>query len=182
MLDVIIVRIENYRGLQYFEELLQTVRHGGQVVDLRNVVPVAPMKATDDDPPARGRRGGGAHEADSAQCFRTQLPLMLAFAFHKTPRVQSRPRRCRHRLERTDGRPGIHGVESVPRTLWDAPRNIRRRPPCSDREQQILPRATSRTRSPAQKIELSRDVRSMQRPELHDRRGCQAYSGREDVR
>ncbi|CAM9738741.1 unnamed protein product, partial [Laminaria digitata] len=79
--DVVFVRMENYRGPQYFEEPLQR----GEL-NLRNVIPIAPTDATDDDPPARGRRRGNPPEGGSARCIRTQLPLMLAFAvtIHKS--------------------------------------------------------------------------------------------------
>ena len=69
--DVVFVRMENYRAPQYFEEPLQGVRPGGQVVDLRKVIPIAPISASDDDPSARGRRGGRVKEAGSARWVRT---------------------------------------------------------------------------------------------------------------
>ncbi|CAN0505972.1 unnamed protein product, partial [Laminaria digitata] len=79
--DVVFVRMANYREPQYFEESLQR----GEL-NLRNVIPIAPTDATDDDPPARGRRRGRTPEGGSARCFRSQLPLILAFAvtIHKS--------------------------------------------------------------------------------------------------
>ena len=86
--DVVFVRMANYRGIQQFEEPRQRVIHGGETVDLCNVVPIASIETIYDDSPARGRRGGGAPEAGSARCIRTQLPLMLAFTvtIHKNQR------------------------------------------------------------------------------------------------
>ncbi|CAM9460002.1 unnamed protein product, partial [Laminaria digitata] len=76
----------NYRGPQCFEELLQRTMAGGQAVNLRSVIPIAPIDVTDDDQPARGRHVSRTPEGGSARCIRTQLPLMLSFAvtIHKS--------------------------------------------------------------------------------------------------
>ncbi|CAB1108166.1 unnamed protein product [Ectocarpus sp. CCAP 1310/34] len=84
--EVVWVRVENYRGEQYFSEPLERP-WGGRVVDLRNVVPISPIDAPDDHPPAAlRRRGGGANTNAQGRCIRTQLPLMLAFGItiHKS--------------------------------------------------------------------------------------------------
>lgn len=84
--EVVWVKVANYRGPQYFAAPLQR-EHEGVTVDLHNVVPIAPIDAVDDQPPAASRRRLGAANPHAQQrCVRTQLPLMLAFGttIHKS--------------------------------------------------------------------------------------------------
>ncbi|CAB1111050.1 unnamed protein product [Ectocarpus sp. CCAP 1310/34] len=73
--EVVWVRVENYRGPQYFEQPLRRDWADGEI-DLTNLCPIAPMDVMDDQPPTGRRRGDGT---SIARCFRMQLPLMLAF-------------------------------------------------------------------------------------------------------
>ncbi|CAN0290231.1 unnamed protein product, partial [Scytosiphon promiscuus] len=84
--EVVWVRVDNYRGPQYFEAPLLRPFGGGEV-DLTNVVPVAPIDAPDDTPGAARRAGGGGTNPNAdGRCVRTQVPLTLAFGItiHKS--------------------------------------------------------------------------------------------------
>ena len=80
--EAVWVRLENYRGPQYFEPTLIRPFLDGEV-DLTNVVPVAPIEVPDDTP-GSARRAGAA--GTTGCCIRTQLPLTLAFGItiHKS--------------------------------------------------------------------------------------------------
>lgn len=82
--DVLYVKLNAYRGPQYFEDRVRIV--DGQeisdkvrainrrLIDLRGVVPLAPIEAQDDRGPAAHALG-----TQGANCFRRQLPFKLAF-------------------------------------------------------------------------------------------------------
>lgn len=74
--EVVWVRVDNNRGPQYFQEPLQRQWGGGEI-DLRNVIPIAPIDAPDEQPPRR--RGAGTNPHPTGRCVRTMIPLTLAF-------------------------------------------------------------------------------------------------------
>ena len=86
--DAVFVRMDNFEGEQYFTQ--RSVVMGGVEVDLTNVVPIAPIEAVDDRPPATRRSHGEGEPVPGgrapARCTRTQLPLAVAFAItiHKS--------------------------------------------------------------------------------------------------
>ena len=59
---------------------------GDERINLRNVVPVGPIKASDDQPPAARRSRGGVQGPGHTCCIRTHLTFMLALCIthHKS--------------------------------------------------------------------------------------------------
>ena len=112
--EVVFVRIAGYSGPSCFNETHVTI--GDERIDLRNVVPVGSIEASDDQPPAARRSRGGAQGPGHTCCLRTQLPFMLSFGItHHKSQGTRRPRCVGYRQHRAKGLPDLHGLEPVPR-------------------------------------------------------------------
>lgn len=70
--SVVFVRVHNFRGRQFFTEPSAVVN--GEIIDLRNVVPIVAMESQDEMGPAANATG-----TVRARCYRSQLPVKLAF-------------------------------------------------------------------------------------------------------
>ncbi|CAM9287126.1 unnamed protein product, partial [Laminaria digitata] len=70
--------VAGYSGPPYSNETRMTV--GGEHTGLRNAVPVGPIDAFDDQPPAAKRGCGGAQGPGHTCCIRSRLSVMLSFA------------------------------------------------------------------------------------------------------
>ena len=75
--EVVFVRIAVYSGPPYFNATHVTI--GDDRIDLRNVVPVGPMEASDNQLPTARPILGGAQGPGHTCYIRTQLPFMLSF-------------------------------------------------------------------------------------------------------
>ena len=71
--SVVYVRVYHFRSRQFFTETSADVN--GETIDLLNVVPIVSIEAQDEMGPAANSRGGVR-----ARCYRSQLPMTLAFA------------------------------------------------------------------------------------------------------
>ena len=86
--EVVFVRIAGYSGPPCFNETHVTI--GDERIDLRNVVPVGSIEASDDQPPAARRNRGGAQGLGSLRVdFDVGFPCLracvLQFAFLLPP-------------------------------------------------------------------------------------------------
>ena len=68
---VVFVRVDNYHEPHYFGAE-SVILDNGESVNLRNVIPIAPIEAQDDR--------GPTPNSGMARCFRTQIPVKLVFA------------------------------------------------------------------------------------------------------